>query len=31
LERIGLKFRKAVTDFAAGGDIPVMRFGKGDC
>ncbi|MGH3850583.1 MAG: hypothetical protein ACRDRT_12920, partial [Pseudonocardiaceae bacterium] len=30
LERIGLGFRKAVTEFAAEGDIPVVRFGKGD-
>ncbi|MGH3184144.1 MAG: hypothetical protein ACRDOE_19875, partial [Streptosporangiaceae bacterium] len=30
LERIGLRFRKAVTEFAAEGDIPVVRFVKGD-
>ncbi len=30
LERIGLWFRKAVTEFAAEGDIPVIRFAKGD-
>jgi hypothetical protein len=30
LERIGLGFRKAVTEFAAEGDIPVIRFVKGD-
>lgn len=30
LERIGLGFRKAVTEFAAEGDIPVIRFAKGD-
>jgi hypothetical protein len=30
LERIGLRFRKAVTEFAAEGDIPVIRFAKGD-
>ena len=29
LERIGLGFRKAVTEFAAEGDIPVIRFAKG--
>jgi len=29
LERIGLRFRKAVTEFAAEGDIPVIRFVKG--
>jgi hypothetical protein len=29
LERIGLGFRKAVTDFAADHDIPVMRLVKG--
>jgi len=29
LERIGLGFRKAVTDFAAEHDIPVVRFAKG--
>ncbi|MCA1706835.1 MAG: hypothetical protein LC808_27670 [Actinobacteria bacterium] len=30
LERIGLGFRKAVAEFAAEGDIPVVRFAKGD-
>jgi hypothetical protein len=30
LERIGLRFRKAVAEFAAEGDIPVIRFAKGD-
>jgi hypothetical protein len=30
LERIGLRFRNAVTEFAAEGDIPVIRFAKGD-
>jgi hypothetical protein len=30
LERIGLGFGKAVTEFAAEGDIPVIRFAKGD-
>ena len=30
LERIGLRFRKAVTEFAAEGGIPVVRFAKGD-
>ena len=30
LERIGLGFRKAVTDFAAEHDIPVVRFAKGE-
>jgi hypothetical protein len=29
LERIGLGFRKAVADFAAEHDIPVVRFAKG--
>jgi hypothetical protein len=29
LERIGLGFRKAVTEFAAEGGIPVVRFAKG--
>ncbi|MGH3752323.1 MAG: hypothetical protein ACRDRP_06425 [Pseudonocardiaceae bacterium] len=29
LERIGLRFRKAVTEFAAEGGIPVIRFAKG--
>ena len=30
LERIGLGFRKAVTEFAVEHDIPVVRFGKGE-
>ncbi|MGH8963743.1 MAG: hypothetical protein ACRDXB_00165 [Actinomycetes bacterium] len=30
LERIGLRFRKAVTEFAAQADIPVIRFVKGE-
>ncbi|MGH3476513.1 MAG: hypothetical protein ACRDT8_16275 [Micromonosporaceae bacterium] len=30
LERIGLGFRKAVTEFAAAGGIPMVRFAKGD-
>jgi hypothetical protein len=30
LERIGLRFRKAVVEFAAEGNIPVIRFAKGD-
>jgi hypothetical protein len=30
LERIGLRFRKAVVEFAAEGNIPVIRFVKGD-
>jgi hypothetical protein len=30
LERIGLGFRKAVTDFAAEHGIPVVRFAKGE-
>lgn len=30
LERIGLRFRKAVTEFAADNGIPVIRFAKGD-
>ena len=30
LERIGLRFRKAVAEFAAGNDIPVVRFAKGE-
>ncbi|HVE96508.1 MAG TPA: hypothetical protein VNA67_05945 [Pseudonocardiaceae bacterium] len=30
LERIGLRFRKAVAEFAAEGDIPVIRFAKGE-
>jgi hypothetical protein len=29
LERIGLRFREAVTEFAAEGGIPVVRFAKG--
>src|SRR5438270_13310877 len=29
LERIGLRFRKAVVEFAAEGGIPVIRFTKG--
>lgn len=29
LERIGLRFRKAVAEFAAEHDIPVVRFAKG--
>jgi hypothetical protein len=29
LERIGLGFRQAITDFAAEHDIPVVRFLKG--
>jgi hypothetical protein len=29
LERIGLGFRKAVSEFARDGDIPVIRFAKG--
>jgi hypothetical protein len=29
VERIGLGFCKAVTEFAAEGDIPVIRFAKG--
>ena len=29
-EQIGDRFRRAVTKFAAGGDIPVVRFGKDD-
>jgi len=28
--KIGLRFRKAVAEYAADGDIPVIRFGKGD-
>jgi hypothetical protein len=28
LERIGLRFRKAVAEFAAEGDVPVIRFAK---
>ena len=30
LERIGLRFRKAVTEFAAANDIEVVRFAKGE-
>jgi hypothetical protein len=30
LERIGLRFRKAVAEFAAANDIPVVRFAKGE-
>src|SRR3954471_11693629 len=30
LEKIGLRFRKAVTEFAAGNDVPVVRFAKGE-
>jgi len=30
LERIGLRFRKAVAEFAAEGDVPVIRFAKGE-
>ena len=30
LERIGLGFRKAVTEFAVEHDIPAVRFGKGE-
>jgi hypothetical protein len=30
LEKIGLRFRKAVAEFAAGDDIPVIRFAKGE-
>jgi hypothetical protein len=30
LERIGLGFRKAVAEFAAEHEIPVIRFAKGD-
>ncbi|MGB8963121.1 MAG: hypothetical protein WCC38_14340, partial [Pseudonocardiaceae bacterium] len=30
LERIGLRFRKTVTEFAAEHDIPVVRFAKGN-
>jgi len=30
LEKIGLRFRKAVTEFAAGNDIEVIRFAKGE-
>ncbi len=30
LEKIGLRFRKAVTEFARDNDIEVIRFAKGD-
>ena len=30
LEKIGLRFRKAVTEFAAANDIEVVRFAKGE-
>ena len=30
LEKIGLRFRKAVTEFAAADDIEVIRFAKGE-
>jgi hypothetical protein len=30
LEKIGLRFRKAVTEYAAANDIPVIRFAKGE-
>jgi len=30
LEKIGLRFRKAVDEYATDGDIPVIRFAKGD-
>jgi len=30
LEKIGLRFRKAVDEYATDGDIPVIRFVKGD-
>ena len=30
LEKIGLRFRKAVAEFAAAHDIPVIRFAKGE-
>ena len=30
LEKIGLRFRKAVTEYAAAGDIEVIRFAKGE-
>ncbi len=29
LEKIGLRFRKAVAEFAADNDLPVIRFAKG--
>lgn len=30
LEKIGLRFRKAVAEFAADNDVPVIRFGRGE-
>ena len=30
LEKIGLRFRKEVAEYAAGNDIPVIRFAKGE-
>src|SRR5689334_24931530 len=30
LEKIGLRFRKAVTEFAAENEIPLIRFGRGE-
>ena len=30
LEKIGLRFRRAVAEFAAANDIPVVRFAKGE-
>ena len=30
LERIGLRFRRAVAEFAADNNVPVIRFGKGE-
>jgi hypothetical protein len=30
LEKIGLRFRKAVTEYAAAHDIEVIRFAKGE-
>ena len=30
LEKIGLRFRREVAEFAAGNDIPVIRFAKGE-
>jgi hypothetical protein len=30
LEKIGLRFRRAVTEFAADQDVPVIRFAKGE-
>lgn len=29
-KKVGLRFRKAVTEFAADNDIPVIRFAKGE-